>query len=127
AQFNAHGTGKRRSCLSSGVPKARNGCGHACYALAWHPLLFKTRSVDAGNSSSSPLGLIGRGEKLPPQLGHIFDKTFFAHGSQKVHSNEQMKASLELGGKSLSQHSQFGFSFNTDPSLLVKMHNAYST
>jgi len=27
---------------------------------------------------------------------------------QKVHSKEQIRASVESGGKSLSQHSQFG-------------------
>ena len=34
--------------------------------------------------------------------------------AQKVHSNEQMRASVESGGRSLSQHSQFGLSFIMD-------------
>jgi hypothetical protein len=33
-------------------------------------------------------------------------KTVSAHYAQKVHSNEQMRASVDSGGKSLSQHSQ---------------------
>jgi hypothetical protein len=34
------------------------------------------------------------------------------HDSQKVHSNEQMRASFDSGGRSILQHSQDGRSFS---------------
>lgn len=43
---------------------------------------------------------------------------------QNVHSNVQMTASLESGGKSLLQHSQLGLNSSIDFSLLI--HNAAS-
>jgi len=45
----------------------------------------------------------------PPQFGHLPCKRAVAHEQQNVHSNEQIIASRELGGRSRSQHSQFGF------------------
>jgi hypothetical protein len=45
---------------------------------------------------------------LPPQFGHRSFKTPEAQDLQKVHSNEQITASRESGGKSLLQHSQLG-------------------
>jgi hypothetical protein len=61
------------------------------------------------------MGLI---EKLPPQLGHTSLRTFVAQLVQNVHSKEQMKASVESGGKSLSQHSQFGLNASIRASLI---------
>jgi hypothetical protein len=66
------------------------------------------RLVEGGYFSSSLAGRRGRGTKSPPQLGQIpssFDST---HSAQKVHSNVQIIASSDSGGKSLLQHSQFG-------------------
>tara|TARA_R110000850_G_scaffold274525_1_gene412120 strand:+ start:421 stop:810 length:390 start_codon:yes stop_codon:yes gene_type:complete len=40
------------------------------YELAMQPPGFTTRCVDAGYLPSSDTGRMGRGEKLPPQLGH---------------------------------------------------------
>ncbi|MBX9822801.1 MAG: enoyl-CoA hydratase/isomerase family protein [Afipia birgiae] len=56
-------------------------------------------------------GLIGRGTKFPPQFGHTLPNTVSAQVTQNVHSNVQITASVLSGGKSLSQHSQFGLSF----------------
>ncbi|MFT7336682.1 MAG: hypothetical protein ACI92B_000001, partial [Marinobacter maritimus] len=42
--------------------------------------------------------------------------------SQNVHSNVQITASLESGGKSLSQHSQLGLNSSIEFSVLI--HNA---
>jgi len=55
---------------------------------------------------------MGRSTKLPSQLGHLFFNIFSEHVLQKVHSNVQITASLDDGGRSLLQHSQFGFSSN---------------
>lgn len=80
--------------------------------------------VDAGYLPSSDAGRIGRGEKLPPQLGHWLPKIPEAHDWQNVHSNVQVTASLESGGKSLLQHSQLGLNSSIEFSLLI--HNAAS-
>lgn len=40
-----------------------------------------------------------------------------AQSEQNVHSNEQMIAPAAVGGRSLSQHSQFGFRVSTGLSL----------
>jgi hypothetical protein len=67
----------------------------------------KTRCSDAGYRASFEAGRIGRGTRLPPQFGQMPPSTVSAHLRQKVHSNEQIIASA-AGGKSRSQHSQFG-------------------
>jgi len=72
------------------------------------PSGLKTRSREAGNFSSFAAGRIGRRLNSPPQLGHPPLRTPSAHARQNVHSNEQIVASRESGGKSMSQHSQFG-------------------
>jgi hypothetical protein len=67
----------------------------------------KTRCPDAGYRASFEAGRIGRGTRLPPQFGQMPRSVVSAHLRQKVHSNEQIIASA-AGGKSRSQHSQFG-------------------
>jgi hypothetical protein len=62
-------------------------------------------------------GLTGRAEKPPPQLGHTFCKTSFTQSSQKVHSNVQIMASVESGGKALLQCSHEGRSSSIQTSL----------
>jgi hypothetical protein len=54
------------------------------------------------------MGRIGRGTRSPPQLGQSPPSRRSTHSRQNVHSNEQIIASVAAGGKSLSQHSQFG-------------------
>jgi hypothetical protein len=44
---------------------------------------------------------------IPPQLGHL-PRNFSAQAAQKVHSNEQIRASVFSGGNASSQHSQEG-------------------
>jgi hypothetical protein len=56
-------------------------------------------------------GLIGRGTKFPPQFGQAPPNTVSAQVVQNVHSNVQITAAPLSGGRSLSQHSQFGLSF----------------
>jgi hypothetical protein len=58
------------------------------------------------------LGLTGRGQKPPPQLGQTFAKSSVAHFAQKVHSKLQIIASIELAGRSLSQCSHEGLKAN---------------
>jgi len=55
-------------------------------------------------------GRVGRCTRLPAQLGHTPFRTESAQWAQNVHSNVQMRASADSGGRSRSQHSQFGFS-----------------
>ena len=67
-----------------------------------------TRFDEGGCLSSKCAGRIGRRVKLPPQFGQVLFNTVSAQLAQKVHSNVQMRASFAEGGRSLSQHSQFG-------------------
>jgi hypothetical protein len=64
--------------------------------------------VEGGLSANLLAGRRGLATSSPPQLGHTPPSTLSAHVWQKVHSNEQMRASVEAGGKSVSQHSQLG-------------------
>ena len=77
-------------------------------AAGVQPWALSTRSVEAGNFSSLFGGRRGRATNSPPQLGQWPCSTVSAQVLQKVHSKEQMRASAEPGGKSLSQHSQLG-------------------
>lgn len=69
-----------------------------------------TRSVEGGLLASLSAGRRGRDTSSPPQLGHMKLSLDDAHAWQNVHSNEQIKASVESAGKSVSQHSQLGLS-----------------
>src|SRR3954466_7541020 len=55
-------------------------------------------------------GRIGRGQKPPPQFGQTFPKMSSTHERQKVHSKEQIIASVEFGGSAVLQCSQGGLS-----------------
>jgi predicted alpha/beta-hydrolase family hydrolase len=46
--------------------------------------------------------------KLPPQFGQRPPSLVSTQSRQNVHSNVQIMASAASGGRSLSQHSQFG-------------------
>src|SRR2546428_12640243 len=65
------------------------------------------RCIEAGCWASLLAGRRGRLTKSPPQFGHR-PAIPAAHAAQNVHSKEQMRASRDSGGKSLSQHSQLG-------------------
>lgn len=58
-------------------------------------------------ASLSP-GRRGRAKSSPPQFGHAPRNTSEAQVAQKVHSKEQMRASVLSGGSILPQHSQLG-------------------
>jgi len=75
---------------------------------------------DAGYFFIKSAGRTGRGTKLPPQLGQTPFSFSVTQFWQKVHSKEQIIASLDSGGKSLSQHSQFGLisSIFTPPQIV---------
>jgi hypothetical protein len=78
------------------------------------------RSVDAGYFTSIAAGRIGRLTKLPLQFGQTSPNTVAAQSAQNVHSKVHIRASRLSGGRSRSQHSQFGFSFiMTRPLLSV--------
>jgi hypothetical protein len=72
------------------------------------PSGLKTRTVDDGFASSFDAGRRGRGSNSPPQFGHLPFRRRSAQVAQNVHSNEQIRASGDSGGRSTSQHSQEG-------------------
>lgn len=79
------------------------------YTFAWaQPCGFNTRSVEAGYFTSLSAARRGRFTISPPQFGHTPFNTDVAQSVQKVHSKVQIRASVESGGRSLSQHSQLG-------------------
>jgi hypothetical protein len=73
-----------------------------------------TRRVAEGRLASdtpdrhSFTGRMGRGTNPPPQLGQTLCKMFTTQSAQNVHSKLQIRASVEDGGRSRSQHSQLG-------------------
>jgi len=69
---------------------------------------LKTRSVEAGLLRNLASGLRGLANNSPPQLGHTQPNLCCAQSAQKVHSNEQIRALVLLGGRSQLQHSQLG-------------------
>jgi hypothetical protein len=69
---------------------------------------LRTRSWEGGFFAIFSAGRRGRETSSPPQLGHFPASTSRAQDRQNVHSKEQMNASALPGGKSRSQHSQFG-------------------
>jgi hypothetical protein len=77
-----------------------------------HPSGLNTRSVEAGNSASLSAGLRGRATNSPPQFGHLPLRIELAQARQNVHSNEQIRASCDCGGRSRLQHSQLGRSWS---------------
>ena len=80
---------------------------------AWHPPAFSTRWVVVGYFDSRFCGRQGRATSSPPQFGQVCCNADSAQRRQNVHSNEQIRASGEFGGRSRSQHSQFGLSSST--------------
>ena len=74
--------------------------------------------VDAGYFSSLFAGRRGRDISSPPQFGHIPPRIKLAHEAQNVHSKLQILASVDFGGKSLLQHSQFGRNSSISHSVL---------
>ena len=79
---------------------------------------------EAGFELSEFLGLTGRFSNPPLQFGQTFSKTSSAHSLQKVHSYEQIIASVESGARSLLQFSQFGLitSMGNRVSALLKIN-----
>jgi len=90
------------------------------YAARPHPCGLNTRSLDAGYFTSIAGGLIGRGEKLPPQFGQRPSNRVSTQSRQNVHSNEQIIASVECGGSRLLQCSQVGRSSSMKPPAAVE-------
>jgi hypothetical protein len=70
---------------------------------------LNVRSLDAGYWRKASVGRTGRRVNSPPQFGHFPCTRLAAQSVQNVHSNEQIIASRESGGRSRLQHSQFGF------------------
>ena len=79
---------------------------------ATQPPAFTLRTVDAGNRANLSAGRIGRRTNSPPQFGQRPLSTLSAQSAQNVHSKEQIRAARLSGGRSRSQHSQFGRNSN---------------
>jgi hypothetical protein len=77
------------------------------------------RVVEGGLLANLLSGRRGRASSSPPQLGHFPPRTPPAQVLQNVHSKEQIRASVESGGRSLSQHSQLGRSSSNCVSRFV--------
>ena len=69
---------------------------------------LNTRLVEGGLFANLFTGRRGLATSSPPQFGHFPCSTLATQSAQNVHSNEQIRASPESGGRSLSQHSQPG-------------------
>ena len=65
--------------------------------------------------SSVAAGRRGLFTNSPPQFAHLPLRIVSAHVEHQVHSIEQMSASVDSGGRSLLQHSQFGFNKSIIP------------
>lgn len=72
------------------------------------PSGLNTRTADAGYAVSLEGGRMGRGVRLPPQLGQTPCSLASAQSRQNVHSKVQIIASGACGGRSFPQHSQLG-------------------
>ena len=81
---------------------------------------LKTRSVEAGFLGSIASGRLGLGNNSPPQLGHVPASFVSVHSEQKVHSKEQILASVESGGRSRLQHSHPGLSWSMADSCFLE-------
>lgn len=86
-------------CLAAALPG---------YVPLAHPCGLKIRLVEGGFCASLSDGRRGLATSSPPQFGQVPPSIDSAHVAQKVHSKEQMRASVDSGGKSRSQHSQPG-------------------
>lgn len=84
----------------------------------WPHAGLNTRLVDGGLFASLFAGRRGRATSSPPQFEHFPFSTLVAQSMQNVHSKEQIRASAESAGRSLSQHSQPGLSSSIEFSAL---------
>jgi hypothetical protein len=91
------------------------------------PFSLTIRFVEAGYLSSNSARRGGRVVNPSPQFGQTPCKSFSTQSAQNVHSNEQIIASPESGGKSLAQHSQKGRSSNISILLFYFIVNSYFT
>lgn len=117
-----------RAPLTAGARPSRRMAGRspasaARYADLLQPAGLSTRLVDAGSLASIAAGRRGLTTSSPPQFGHCPPSTPSAHATQNVHSYVQIRASVESGGKSRSQHSQFGLNSNIVEALLKSGKN----
>jgi hypothetical protein len=78
------------------------------FAAGQQPFEAITRLVEAGWRTRSAVGRIGRRANPPPQLGQTPRSRMSAQARQNVHSNEQILAWVDSGGRSTPQHSQLG-------------------
>jgi len=89
------------------------------------PSFLTIRFVEAGYLSSNSARRNGRNVNPSPQFGQTPCKRFSTQSAQNVHSNEQIIASPESGGKSFPQHSQKGRNSNISRLLFDISHKSF--
>ncbi len=82
------------------------------------------RSRLAGNCCNAAAARTGRRTSSPSQFGQMPCSRIVAQRAQKVHSNEQIQAWRESGGRSQLQHSQFGLISNIPGSCRIWLANS---
>lgn len=95
--------GQARQCQRAAANESAKS--HEAPAQPWG---LYTRRVEPGLVASAAAGLRGLVTSSPPQFGHFPPSLVSAQEAQKVHSKEQIRATDDSGGRSRSQHSQFG-------------------
>ena len=110
-------TSERRAATLPPALYSRRVCSDECFAAGLQPSGLYTRRVEAGLVRSLAGGRRGRDTNSPPQLGQLPPSFDSAQEAQNVHSNEQIRASTDSGGRSRSQHSQLGRSSSIRQSL----------
>ena len=103
---HVHRDERRHQAAARGSARHR-GYGPAPDAGA-QPAALTTRLVEAGCRNSRSAGRIGRPHEIAAAIRAAPPSTPSAQSRQNVHSYEQIRASTESGGRSRSQHSQFG-------------------
>ena len=94
----------------AGVLRGRRPEGVGPVTCAHSGWFLTKRSLEAGLFTRCAAGRIGRRRSSPPQFGQTPSKRSSVQSRQNVHSNEQLLAARLSGGRSISQHSQLGFS-----------------
>jgi hypothetical protein len=105
-----------KGTLSPGsvVPVVRNTVGLGEHQFGTQSS-WVTRFVLAGCFASRCGGRTGRSVRFPPQFGHARSVNPATQSEHHVHSKVQMFASVDSGGRSRAQHSQFGLISNMHP------------
>ena len=98
------------ACRSFEWALTNNGCEISCIPRTLHQDARARRATTIVPMLACVLatGRTGLGTKPPPQFGQTLASVPSTQSTQNVHSWEQMRASVDAGGRSRSHNSQFG-------------------